>query len=549
MGLAATLVGCPPAQTGTTQGDAVRVVPGELDAKKLLAAPATEARAAGAGPLTAVGARIVTEGEQLGSFVEVPSGDCLLVLARGGKSVSDIDLFVYSDGGDRLASDEAPDARAAVLVCPPHPRRVYVVARSVSGEGIVALGVMPVPTAKAEPVSKAVGVRGRPGEDTGKLAQWPGLERAIRERRASLGSRWEDARRVAVPLSPNAHTAVSAQVDAGRCIDVFIVPSDEVQGVDAFVVDDAGRTIARGKPPGKERGFVVCAPPQAPQTVTVRVRPRISSGLAAVIIGRSEPGAALELARSTIVASSVPLLPLAEAVVRHEARTETLRLAKANAVADGALRVGDISTVPLDVAAGCTRIDVIGGAPLGRFALELWGQDDQRIGKAVGGETATTFVCGAARKARLEVIALDRAGPFAVRTRRDQKPGALLGKHPVAASRLLARLDAAAGPIDVEDANSARALVLAPNARASEVVDLGARGCTDIVVAAGASMSDLSLTVDPLRRPTTESDGLTATHQRICVGGGRNTATVRVEAKRGSGTALLLLRRAPDAPR
>jgi hypothetical protein len=484
-----------------------------------------------------VGARVVADGEQLGSFVEIPASDCVLVIARGGNTVTDIDLYAYTDGGDRLASDEAPDPRAAVIVCPPHPRRVYVVARGVSGEGVVALGVMRVPASKADAVSKALDVRGRPGQDTGKLAQWPGLERAIREHRKALGATWEDVRRVAVPLSSAAHTSVSTRVEANRCIDVLIVPSDEVQSIDALVVDDEGRTLARGKPPGHNRAFVLCT--AAPQEVTVKIRARASSGLAAVIIGRSDPGAMTALSESTWVAGVVPLVPLEQAEARHEKRMASLQLGEPDPSLQGKAEVGRTASLPLALPAGCARVDVVGAAPMGRFSALLWDTSGNQLASMRGGEYASTFVCGAARKASVEVKALDRAGAFAVQVRTDDKPPPELMAHPVAASHLLRRLEAAVGPIDAQRAKGARVLEVAQKRRTTETMRLPANVCSDVVVALDAAATLATLSIER-GSVTTASEGEKSAHQRVCVGAGKHVAKIAVSVAAGKGKALLV---------
>ncbi len=536
--LAGCLVGCPASHRPSPQPEDVRVVPGELDANKLLGALGERAREVGAGALKAIGARVLSEGEQLGSFVEVPPKDCLLVVARGGTGVGDIDLFVYTDGGDRLASDEAPDARAAVLVCPPHPRRVYVVARSVGGEGVVALGVMRVPATAADAVAKAVEVRGRPGQDTGKLAEWPGLERTIRERRVSLGSRWEDVRRVAVPLSPEAHTSVTVEVERQRCVDILVVPSDEIQGLDAEVVDARGRSVARTNAPGRERGFVLCS--REPEVVTLMLRPRVSSGLAAVIIGRSEPGAMAEIAHKTWVSAASSGVPLDEARGRHVQRTAPLRLSPAEVLFEGQAAPGAPHAEAVEIALGCTRLDVLGGSPLGGVVAELWADDGKMLGRGEGHERAPLFTCGPARRARLEVAVTALGGPFAVEARLEPKPAAALLQQPVAASRLLNRLEAAVGPIDVQHAGAARSVRISTAKQVTERFVLAPRKCSDVVAALGEGPSGLTLSLELAGQPARVSRGQVVTGQRICGGDEPQTAVARLGVGQGEGHALLL---------
>ncbi|HZO11616.1 MAG TPA: hypothetical protein VFB62_00105, partial [Polyangiaceae bacterium] len=398
------LLSCLLAACATAPVKELEVRPGALDATRFLEPTAQRARAAGAGPLDPIAALVVSEGEQIGSFVEVRTDRCVLVLARAGGSVRDVDLFVYSDGGDRLASDEAPEPDAAVIVCPPHPRRVYVAARIMVGTGMLAVGVMPVPPPRSDAVARAVGARGRPGDDTGKLAAWPGLERKVRERRKGLGSSWDDIRRVAMHVDPQAPGAVSVPIEARRCLDVLITPSEQVRSVDATVLNEEGRVVARGRPPGRDRTFVLCS--ATDETLTILVRPRMSSGLVAVIIGRSPPGAAVELGDGSVIDAVSPIAPLPKALERHAARTA--RLPAARELGRSQLEVARPSSMPIALGRGCTRIDAVGGEPLGSFTAELWSDQGERLSHARGGEVATLFHCGQAAKARIELAASER---------------------------------------------------------------------------------------------------------------------------------------------
>lgn len=454
-------------------------VAGAIDAAELLAPAKVAAEAVGAGDFEPLGARVMVEGEQLGTFVAVPDASCLLALARGGEAVRDVDLHVYDDAGDRLAADESPNPGAAVIVCPPHPRRVYVAARLVSGDGMLGVGIMTVTVAEADAVAQAVEARGRPGSDTGNLASWPGLERRIRERREGLGGRWEDLRRLALPLDSGAPSVVSFPVEARRCVDVLIAPNDEVRGLEATVVDRDGRVIARGRPPGQDRAFVICS--AADQELTLSVRPRRSSGLAAVIVSRSAEGAHSALSDQAMVSGATPLSSLDEALVAHGKSVASLRLSSPRDAGTGRAEVGMRRVLPLDLQAGCSRIDVVGGAPLGRFTASLWSPQDRRLGQAGGGEVATLFSCGDGGKATLEVRAEDRAGPFGVRVAHEPRPAASLLAYPEAGVVLLSRIEAIAGPIDVAAAAGTEVL-LAPSARRVTREMAIAEGCADVVL-------------------------------------------------------------------
>jgi len=539
---ASVLWGCQlPAEPKQQHSGGVEVLSAKVDAARFLSPSAAAAAAAGAGELSPVGAAAVSEGDQLGSFVQVPESACLLALARSGGSVRDVDLFVYSDGGDRIASDESPDAHAAVLICPPHPRRIYVAARVIAGGGMLALGVVSVPAQHAEAVARAVHARFA-GQDTGKLQAWPGLERKIRERRAALGSRWDDVRRVAIQLDQRAYAAVSMNLEAGRCLDVLVAPSNEVHGIDAYVVDGTDRVVARGRPPGRDRGIVICGAHDA--ALTLMVRPRIASGVAAIVIGRSPKGAAAELADNNWVDSASPIVDLKRALARHAARTDKLRMGAAQELAATKLTVGSTKTLPITLSPGCARIDIVGAKPLGSFGAELWADSGMQISKARGGEVATMFRCGGNAKARVELSAEARAGEVQIRARYDDKPPKLLLAHPVAAGRLLGRLEAAAGPIDPRHAERVTAVKLAAAGRHVLTVTAPVGACVELVAAVAGDASGVELRMSD---GVTErvARGMHVASQQLCGDTAPKRAEVSLRVGSGAATVLLLERPLP----
>ncbi|MBI4704759.1 MAG: hypothetical protein HY744_26955, partial [Deltaproteobacteria bacterium] len=104
--LAAALgCGLPPAPPGPPAvAHDLRVVPGRLDPRRWLESSAKLAGSAGAGPLQPVAAAVVAGGDQLGGFVQLGPGECLLALARAARSIDDVDLFVFSDAGELLGA-------------------------------------------------------------------------------------------------------------------------------------------------------------------------------------------------------------------------------------------------------------------------------------------------------------------------------------------------------------------------------------------------------------------------------------------------------------
>ena len=173
---------------------APRVVPGELDARLLLEDLPSRAIKLGAGPVTVVASGEAVEGERLGAFVEVPADACLLGYARSSSSLDDIDVAAFADEGNPIATDEAPDAHPTILLCPPHPERVYLAVHAASGEGLVALAAQIVPRERAAEVGRVLGARGSRGEGPRPADAWPGLDDHVRAHRVALGGAWEEFR-------------------------------------------------------------------------------------------------------------------------------------------------------------------------------------------------------------------------------------------------------------------------------------------------------------------------------------------------------------------
>ena len=180
------------------------------------------AKRAGAGRAAVVAQGIVLEGERAGAFVDVPEGECLLVLARGALSILDIDLVVWSDEGEWLAGDERRDAEPAVFLCPPHPRRVHVLGTVAAGQGAIAITAQRVaPDHVASVRAWLVGLR-------------PASQRPS-----------ERAHRVLVHADPDAQTLVPVELEGGHCLDARAAGSGGTVDPDMTLVDE--RLVVRKK--------------------------------------------------------------------------------------------------------------------------------------------------------------------------------------------------------------------------------------------------------------------------------------------------------------
>ncbi len=518
----------------------VHVVADPDGGRALLAPVAARAQASGAGAFALLGATVGTEGDRVGAFVDIPKDGCALAVAEGSATVQDIDLFAFADDGAMLASDEASSSSAALLVSPPHPGRLYVAARIMSGAGFFALGAAPISAADAPKAALAVGARGQ-GDESGKLDSWPGLEAKMRERRAALGARWEDMRRLVAPLDPRASTRITVPIEADRCGDVFIVPSDEVASVDVLVETRDGRIVARAHPYGRDRGIVLCS--DTDETLTLALRPRSAQGAAAVVVGRAPKGAASEIARRVRVDRLSTSLEL-DASRSAYAKELGAAWGTPSLVARGRAVVGSRVSHPLSLDKGCTRIDVVAGKPLGAVTAAVWDEaTGELLAETTGSLVATLRVCGAARPARVDVEAYERPGPYAVEMRHDAAAPAPLVAHGLAASRLLERALTPNDAASAQVADGAQVASLDEGKLARVPLKLEPNACYDVVAALDKGGSGLDLRIVAMGAPSAPIvRGRYVASERVCTDD-TPARTLELRLGRGRADALILARK------
>ncbi|WP_437807856.1 hypothetical protein [Sorangium sp. So ce1078] len=533
------------ASPGAPAPETLRALPDRIDGSTLLGRDAQRAAEAGAGALRVIGADMASDGDRLGAFVEVPAGECMLAMARVSPTIGDVDLFAFEDDGSAFSTDEAADARASILVCPPHPRRLYVMARVMSGAGAVSVGVQSVPVKAADAVARAVGARGRAGDESGRLESWPGLEAKVRAHRGAIGARWEDVRRVALPVGSRTASRIGATLDGGRCVDVLVSPSDEVASLEVVAEDETGRIVARARERGQDRLLLLCSTVSI--ELSIAVRSRGTQGLVAVVVGRSQPGAEAEISGATPIERVTESRDLAEARAAH-GRALASRGYGAPRVSTGAARLGSRTTLPIELPAGCARIDVLAGRPLADVLAELWSDAHALLGRARGGARATLFACGSGGPARLDVESMAQPGPFAVEVRKEPSAPPALVAHPLAAARLLGRMSAA-GLADAASAAGAQTVALDASRLKILPLQIPPNTCAEVIAAldAGGAGVDLRL-VDT---STGESSLARARHvvsDSRCAGASPVPASIELRLADGKGEALVLTRTSSRTP-
>jgi hypothetical protein len=525
------------------------VITGHLDGPRWLSHDAEVAVALGAGPLQVAVAEIAGDGDRVGGFVAVPVDQCVLAYARGSQGIEDLDLYAYADDGTTLAADEATDPQPAVVVCPPHPARAYFVARVAAGRGVVAIGVHALPPSAAAQVGKALGARGRPGEELGRIEAWPGLDERVNDHRKLIGARWEEIRRVAVQADARAATRISASLDGGRCLDVYVVPGEEFAQLDVTVLDSDERVLVRAPSIGRDRDAIVCSPVQT--LLSIELRPHAGQGLCAIVLARSAAGAEREIAGPVYVHRVGPTGDLSIERAQRAKPLKLLGYGDPTSIGSGTADVGRRLSFPLNLSEGCVRLDVIGGRPLAGIAADVWDASNNLVASALAGDGPTLFACGKAGRGRIDVEALSRPGPFAIEMRREHAAIAGLITHPLAAGRVLAALNGRSDPVTAGVAGETKALALEPTSLKTFDLQLADGRCGDVVAAldVGGSGIDMRLVDSQSGEEFSLSRGRLVVEAHVCAAGRPRTFRGELRLGAGKADALVVMRLTPIVPR
>jgi hypothetical protein len=415
--------------------EAPRVTPGPLEARPLLGDLPAKASRFGAGPLAIVASGPMSEGERVGAFVDIPKDTCLLTYARSSASLEDIDLAAFAEEGNPVAVDEGPDPKPTLLICPSKPDRIYVAAHAATGEGLCVIAAQLVPREHADSVGRAVNAHG----STPRTPEsWPGLDDQVRTHRSAIGGTWEEQRRVAVGVDSRAPSSVALSIEAGGCVDVFVVPDDDVAVLDVDVFDGDGRVVARAKDTTNVRSLTVCS--QLAVAGSIQIRPHVGRGLVAVVIAKAKGDSAREMSTRPDVAWVASGQPLETTRATRERSLVKAGYGAAVSTQNGQLQLGRRATLPVDLGAAnaCARVDVVAGAPLALVEASVWDDAGSLLASGDGADGAVLFACGKG-KARVDLGTRGRPGPFSLLVRPEKWKDVAFAAHPLAASRMLAR--------------------------------------------------------------------------------------------------------------
>ncbi len=513
-----------------TVNDPPRVTPGPLEARPLLSDLPAKASRFGAGPVAIVAASPMSEGERVGAFVDVPKDACLLAYARSSASLEDIDLAAFAEEGNPVAVDEGPDPRPTILICPPHPDRVYVAAHAAAGEGLCVIAAQLVPRDRAEAVGRAVGAHGSTPRSP---ETWPGLDDHVRNHRAAIGGTWEEQRRVAVAVDSRAPSIVGLTIEEGSCTDALVVPDDDVSVIDVDVLDGEGRLVARAKDTSAIRSITICS--QVAVSGSLQVRPHVGRGLVAVVVSKAKAESTREMLTRPEVAWVASGLPLDSQRNAREKALGKAGYAGPSASQTGQLQLGRRATVPVDLGAGpCARVDVVAGAPLALVEAAIWDDSGALLANGDGADGAVLFACGKG-KARVDLGTRGRPGPFAVLVRQEKWKDPAFSAHPLAASRMLSRSSGPASAPHEGKPGAVKHAVLEPAKRYMHDANIAAGQC--LRVSAGVEGEGTGLELRMWDAVTGEeldrSHGQFSASVRACTASAARS--VRVEARASAG--------------
>jgi hypothetical protein len=482
-------------------------------------------------------------GDRVSTLLEVPKEDCVVVIARGSESIEDLDLLAYGEDGAPLGSDEAPDREPSLLICPPHPGRIVLAARIAQGHGIVAVGSERVPPALAVKAAVRYAVKSREQSDSARLKAWPGLDALVLRERERVGGKFQDLRRVALALDATVATTLPATVDAGRCVHGLFIPSDDVSHLDVAALDPQGRVLGRAVGSGRQRALIVCSPVTA--EISFEIRPHAGRGLAVAALSRSVAGTESQIEAEVLRRDVYPSTDLP-----NELKAVTARLRKLGygpptvAVAKLDLGVGRRNATPLTLRDGCTRIDIVGAAPLRGLDARLWSDAGQLRAAGSGGGAVTLVACGAG-KLRLDTSALLGPGPIAVITESETDVPTELSRLPLAGGRLVTRMLARGVLLRANAIGKVSELTLSDEQLTTQPVMVPLDRCLDIDVAIEGSAAGVELRALDVDSGVEldASVGESAASVRLCAygRGPLGSLNARIELKTVNSTARALL--------
>jgi hypothetical protein len=483
------------------------------------------ARAAGAESASVIVAEAGAVGDRFTRVVETNDKACLLVMARASEKVADIDLYAYSEDGTALAIDDRPDPAPTLLLCPPHPRHVYVTARIATGQGMIAVGVHHVPLDRARRVQATLrAVEQHDNRGDPPKASIADVDRRLREHLRGLGGRWTPVAQTTLAVDSRIPSLTGITVEPGGCIDALVLAPQTVSGLDVEALDAAGRTIGRAASTEQDKSLVVCA--EERRTFSLQLRPHEGSGAVLVLVSRGSLPAGLITERSVDLSQRVAIEALARQVHRElRARKQPI----GRTISQTILVRGEQQRVEDSVGAGCSRFDVFAGAPSLDVQARAYSAGGDLVAMNSGGQYLPLLVC-ARGKVSLVFDAQTSGGPLWIEKSQSRPNGDVVAGNPRAASRLFLRAWQAGLLMDFSDMARATKFHLAPKQVGEREISVMAGQCTDTFASLEGEASGIRLhRADPETGESSDGEQHPeAAHLQLCCPAGLPDCTYRV---------------------
>jgi hypothetical protein len=404
-----------------------------------------------------------------------------------------------------------------------------------------------VARADADAVAKVLAARRATGNASADA--WANLDASVTAHRRGIGGNWQEVRRVASPVDSNIPTRVSAMIEADRCLDVFVVPGQDVSHLDVAALDDTGRVVARAAARGRERFILLCSPDKLP--ITIELRPQSGQGFVALVLSQSRDRTLPVSEARVPVVELAPISTLTEAREKLDGYLDGQGYGATKKVAEGSLAVGRRESVSLDLPSGCARLDVLGGRPLRGVEAWLWSSGDELLSHARGAGTVTMFACGSGSAARVDFEALAHTGPYALEMRPVSDVPRVLVDHPLAAARLLGRMHERGVLRRFAHVGAPKAVQVAATKRASIDVSVPFQRCVDVTFALGpgASGAEVRLIDSRTNAEVDLGTGTVSAAARACALTGVASLKIRAELRATAGATDALVATRMLAPR
>jgi hypothetical protein len=329
-------------------------------------------------------------------------------------------------------------------------------------------------------------------------------------------------------------------VEAGSCLDVLVVPGDEIAHVEVSVLDARGRIIGRAPTDDDVPAVVVCG--EVRTEVTLELRPRAGRGVAAVVMSAIDEPSSREAPGTGFVRLPGAAVSLDDAVRALEQQFEGASHGSAIKAVRSDGVVGRRVSFDVEVPGGCARLDLVAGAPAQGVDAWLWSSNGALAAHAVGGAHATLFGC-VRGMGRLDVEATEHSGPFAFEVRGLSLPTSPFEKHPLAASRVLARYLEAHRLSDPKELGIPRSVSLSPDMLAEDAITIPAGRCLDAALGLGpgAEGAELRLVDVAGRQELARARGAFSALAGTCARPGQTPLRIKAEMTVAAGTTTALL--------